>query len=346
MSIRTFLFSTFLLIIVTFFHPVLGQTKNDSTALGISPAIIEKVLDRNEPVEGQIEIFNLTNVALPIKSLVTSFSPNEVVDIPEEKRQIYDASSWIKIKDPDFILQAKAHKTVEYSIKAPRQAAPGGHYATIFFQPLVPEQALSPQSLYILGRVGTLVFLVVPGDIKKQAKITKLEVPPFSQFGPVPIVLSVQNTGNIALRLRGKIEVLGTNDKIVLAKPLDEGLIIPGTTKNYEYQFGSYKTIGKFKAKATVIIDSSSTSKEERLVAESPSFWIFPYLPIGVLTVLTLTILIGTIRLRKRIASAINILLNKEPEPIIRRRIRRRTHYKKNEPIIIKRLKTQNRLDK
>lgn len=340
MSTRTFLLLAFLFIIVTSFHPVFGQTKNDSTALGISPAIIEKVLDRNKPVEGQIEVFNLTNATLPIKSFVTSFSPNEVVDIPEEKRQIYDASSWIKIKDPDFILQPKAHKTVEYSIKAPRQAAPGGHYATIFFQPLVPEQALSPQSLYISGRVGTLVFLIVPGEIKKQAKITKLEVSSFSQFGPAPIVLNIKNTGNIALRLRGKIEVLGTNDRAVLAKPLDEGLIIPGTTKNYEFQFGSYQTIGKFKVKATVIIDSSSTSKEERLVAESPSFWIFPYLPIGIFTLLSLMILIGIIRLRKRIVSALKILLNKEPEPIISRKIRRRTHYKKGEPIIIKRIKT------
>lgn len=291
---------------------------NSSTSLGVSPAIIEKVLDFKKPLSGKLDVFNLTNLPLPVKAFVTSFSPKELSDIPEDKRKIYDASSWITIDEPDFILQPKTNRTVDYTIKAPKGAEPGGHYATIFFQPLVPEQALSPQNLYIVGRIGALVFLTVPGDIRQEAKIKELTVPSFSQFGPAIINLKISNTGNIQIRPTGKVEVLDFRGQVVFSKALNEGLVIPGTTKTYEFEFGNKGTVGQFRARASIVFGED----QEKLTAENVSFWILPYIPIGGLLLIVLIFLFIFVKLRRRIILAVKILLGREVT-VKRTRLRR-----------------------
>ncbi len=301
------------LILITTILPgavrVQAQTDNTSLGnLGISPAIMEKVVSPEKVVNGSLEVFNLTNFPLPVKAFVTSFSPKDLIDIPENKRDIYDASKWISINEPDFILQAKSHRVISYTIRAPKSAEPGGHYATIFFQPLVPEQALSPQNLYIVERVGTLVLLTVPGDITENIKAANFSVPHFSQFGPVALTLALENTGNTHIRPRGKIEVINFQGKVIFSTPLNEGLVIPGTTKTYAVPFGNSNTFGKFYARATIIYGTD----QQKITATSNSFWVIPYIPVIILVITAVLAVFFLFKIRRRLYVALQVLIGKE----------------------------------
>lgn len=301
-----------ILIIVTLLTGIsaFAQTNSSTTTqnLGITPAIIEKVVSTVKPIKGTLEIFNLTNFPLPIHAFISSFSPKDLIDIPENKRSIYDASEWITVNEPDFILQPKSRRIILYSIKAPKNAEPGGHYATIFFQPLVPEQVLSPQNLYIIERVGTLVLLTVPGDITENIKIANFSVPHFSQFGPVPLTLSLENTGNTHVRPRGKIEIVNFQGKVIFAIPLNEGLIIPGTTKTYTIPFGNKNTFGKFYARATILYGTD----QQHITATSNSFWVVPYISIVTISIAIIVIALFLLNRKKRVYRAIKVLIEKE----------------------------------
>ena len=43
------------------------------------------------------------------------------------------SSTWITVSESNFVVPARTTKTITYTINAPANAAPGGHYGAIFF---------------------------------------------------------------------------------------------------------------------------------------------------------------------------------------------------------------------
>ncbi|MCJ7829497.1 hypothetical protein MUP50_00185, partial [Patescibacteria group bacterium] len=164
-----------LLIVAFLFYlvltPVLAQETPNQSALGIAPAIIELVLDPGKRKETKVSVFNITNFPLPIKGHVKSFLPENSSDSSE----IFDASSWFKLEPSDFILQPRENKEIKIIVKPPLKAEPGGHYATIYFQPLLPVEVLSPQTAYLTARIGVLAFLIVKGEITEEASLDGIQ---------------------------------------------------------------------------------------------------------------------------------------------------------------------------
>src|SRR5688572_9879331 len=89
--------------------PVHAQTPPQS-ALAVSPAIFEAVLEPGKPATKTVTVTNTANVPLPIKSSVKSFSVLE--EVSEQDRALFDASAWFKVSEPDFILQPKQKRLV------------------------------------------------------------------------------------------------------------------------------------------------------------------------------------------------------------------------------------------
>jgi len=161
---KTLLIITFLAIFLSFFSSkTKAQEEENKSALAVGPAILEQILTPGVESQAKVFVSNLTNIPLPIKSQVSGFLSKE--EFPVDKKYVFDASSWIYVDPADFILQPNEQKEILVTIKTPEGAAPGGHYATIYFEPLVPVVALSPQTTYSLARVGVLTFLVVKGEI-------------------------------------------------------------------------------------------------------------------------------------------------------------------------------------
>ena len=145
------LIATLLLAIyyLLFANPALAT----ESALSASPAILETVLELDKVTTTSVTIQNNTNFPLPIKGSVSAFLSTEKIN--EENKDTFNASRWFSLEPADFILQPNEVKKVEVTINPPKGAEPGGHYATIYFRPLIPQDAVSSGSTISLALVSS-----------------------------------------------------------------------------------------------------------------------------------------------------------------------------------------------
>ncbi len=241
---------TFILIALIFTSDVDAVEKSSQeSALGVSPAIIESVLTPDVLAQSKIEIFNNSKFPIPIKSYARDFIVNE--DLKQEDRDRFDSSEWITINPADFILQPGEHRTIEISILPDAQAEPGGHYATIYFQPLVPESIVSSDSTFLSSRIGVLAFFIVKGDMNEKAQVNDFKLPKVSFGKDVKVNTVFENIGNVHLMVKSNIEIkdLITGEKY---KVEDEPrVVLPETLKNIDFVYTPKLPIGFYKITAT-----------------------------------------------------------------------------------------------
>lgn len=224
--------------------------------------------------------------------------------LPAADKAIYDASAWFTVDPADFILQPNQVKDISITILPPAAATPGGHYATVYFQPLIPTEALSPNTAYLSARVGVLAFLIVKGNITEQASLAKLSVPRVQQFGPVHLKLPLTNSGNVHLLPEGKVVIRDYHGQTIQTLPLSTGLILPKTVKTYEIQWDNHGKLGYFTAQAQLTYGADKQSLQTTKVG----FWILPWLPGAIIGVLITTITWFVLRTRHRWSAAWKVL--------------------------------------
>lgn len=306
--IALFLFTTFV------FRIEAKETgiASKKTSLGVNPAIMEIVLDE-KPIEKEIQLYNLTNFALPIKTMVEGFTPNEKVEMSKEQIKVFDASNWIKIeeKNKDFILQPKESRTVKMTITQPKGASPGGHYASLIFQPLIPQEMVSQESVFVYARVATLVFMQVKGDIKEDLIVKDVEVSPFYQYLPDKFDLVLKNTGNTHLRPQGEIEIYDEiKGKMVVKIPITTSIILPGTEKTFFVDPSNSYSIkfGRYSVKPKIVFGSAN-----RIITYDKKYFIlFPYIAGSIISVILASIFVLVIKIKNRLYKALNIIIHGE----------------------------------
>ena len=74
------------------------------------------------------------------------------------------ASTWINFgSSSNFTVPPKSERQVTFTITAPPNAIPGGHYGAIFFNN--PTGNPNANTVTMLKRIGTLLLITVPGTI-------------------------------------------------------------------------------------------------------------------------------------------------------------------------------------
>jgi hypothetical protein len=264
------------------------------SALSVSPAVIERVLDPGVPAEAPIMLTNVTDFALPIKASVRSFLTQEEVD--EKHRAAYDASEWFRIGEADFVLQPRERRQVSINIAAPGDAEPGGHYATVLLEPMIPSQALSPQNASLSARVGVLSFLIVKGDIvERVAPVGGLRTAGFSQSGPVEFKVTLRNEGNVHVLPTGHIDVLDWRNKRVGRAKLVSRVLMPGTSKEFRAHWNKEWPIGRFRGVAHFVY----SAERSELKIKPATFWVVPGVTLLPIAVLTTVLLLLRVRRRR-----------------------------------------------
>jgi hypothetical protein len=251
-----------------------GPPTPSQSALGVSPAIIEEVLTPGKPTAFTLTVSNVTNFPLPVKGMVRDFTVQSA-DLQTADRDRLDASKWFTLDEPDFIIQPHQVRTIKASIQPPADASPGGHYATIFFQPLVPEEALSVSTAYMNARVGVLAFTVVKGDITQKLSIaTPLHAPGVIQRGNATFSFALKNNGNVHLLPSGTLTIYNGRNKAVAALHLPPGIILPNETKTYDIPWQPPEPVGKYRGQLSLRYGDDNT----RLPQQDATFVIIPWM--------------------------------------------------------------------
>ena len=243
--------------------PVGAFAKPDMT---VSPAITEWAAKPGGTETKTVKVINPKDSPIPLRVIAEAMIVQE--EIASEERARFDASQWFSISDPYFILKAKETREVKITLKVPKDAEPGGHYATIYFQQFVP--VTGAQQTIVAGQVGVLAFITAKGVVKQQLISPSGVEVNYKADGTVDFSAALHNTGNVHLLPTGRFVVKDWRGNVLATLPLSQGIVLPYTERTYTSTWKKPPWMGY----VSVTAEIGYGDKKEKLIVSGHGFWI------------------------------------------------------------------------
>lgn len=187
----------------------------------------------------------------------------------------YSAAKWISFPTENVTIAENANIAVPVTINVPKNAAAGGRYAAILFQPTLNQvengkegTAITPTAI----RLASLIYIRVAGPITEKASVTNFSGPKFSEYGPMDVATEIINSGTYHITPKGTISMTDMFGRVVSSSDLEIKNIFPGTQRQYTNKLGEKWMMGKF----TIKLDASFGETGKTLTSAF-TMWVFPW---------------------------------------------------------------------
>ncbi len=308
-----------LLLVLSLFAPVnrrahAEEQSNDTvpvqaTILTVAPVLNELAMKPGESTDQKINVTNQARLPIPIKAYTRAFvatDENGGSDYPDEKDP-HEVQHWFTIDQPDFILQPGMTREVRIKIDVPADARPGGHYATLFFESLIPKEAISQSSFFMSSRIGALFFFVIAGDLVEKGSVSELTTQKTWTHGPIDFNVAFKNEGNVDLRPKSTLTIKDMSGRDVV-KINDNGQrTLPQKTRRWKVTWDAHWLFGYY----TAVLESRNTIDASPQTTKV-TFFVVPYYHIGAVIVTLILVYLIFFKGRDRMKKALKAL--KEPE--------------------------------
>lgn len=285
-------------------------------AVGISPVTFELVGTAGEVIENYVKVYNPSSdasikIRMEVEDIMPTGEEGQVLPVETLDIETYSIARWIKTDPEELALQPKEEKLVKFTITIPENAEPGGHYGVV----LAGTRGIAGPGLTgaaITERVGTLVLLTVPGEMKEELIIKEFlrgkmyrgkEFKPrgYFEYGPVYFQVKLENKGTVHTRPVARIVITDLFGRRVANLELSEKNVLPGSTRRFELSLEKkWLWAGRYTASLVGTYGRGNTSLEPVVI----NFWAFPWkIGAGVFVVLIFFILT-----RRRWITAFKIL--------------------------------------
>lgn len=210
-----------ILFIFFVFSPVGGEA---SVGLSVSPQKIDKVIFPGETYRSKFRLGNQSQVPLPVSVNVVAFGADDVTgEMHFNTPDPYCPSLWFNFESTNILLDPEESKVVNFMIKVPDGAEPGGYYVFIYFQPTVLPSFIDGVGPKVLPVVGVPVLIstafledlgegyqfdVVDFSVSKNERISLLEdtVDRFKRGGVMlASVLSADSVDTKEVKIKGSL---------------------------------------------------------------------------------------------------------------------------------------------
>jgi hypothetical protein len=281
-------------------------------AMTISPVKFEFSVAPGSSVSGVVTLINETEkaetYALSVKNFIASGEVGAQTYLDEAEPA--GLAAWVRADRPAVTLEPKTSAEIPFTISAPADAEPGGHYATIFFTR--GPGAVDGSGVGIAEQVGALLLVSVPGNVREALEVDSFRIagPSVMSRLPVALELRVRNAGSVHEKPAGTIDVRNMFGNVVArldANPT-RAAVLPNSIRRFSngWQkstdgdvrgfFAGAKEewrnfgFGKYTATVNATYGRLGTAIESRTV----SFWIIPWrlMAIGASLATALVILI------------------------------------------------------
>lgn len=219
-----------------------------SQNITIIPPKFELFANPGDSVTEQIRVKNDSTFPVTYGIVLEDFSTageeGQVV-LEEPSSNNYSLANWIEPESKDIVLQPGEERALTFTINIPKDAEPGGHYASLLFS---SGGDPVPGAASVTQRVGSLILLRVSGNVSETATIESFTIPSYSQKGPIIFSLRVKNDGNVHVRPKGTIIITNLFGKKVDEIPLNGANIIPGAVRKMETEWNKDNIFGVYTA--------------------------------------------------------------------------------------------------
>lgn len=223
--------------------------------------------------DGQVA-FNFVVYARPYSVSDESYAPNFVSD-----SQNADAYKWVQFDTSSYYLKPGQSVDVQYTLRVPVGATPGGHYGVLFAE-TQPVQSVEGTAIIRKKRVGAILYATVDGDVKTSGTLKTTDIAPFQFRAPLTIRQRVANNGNTDFEVTSTVQVsdIFGGLKYKSTKKLS---VLPSTTRQIVSDWQNPAWIGLYKVDTkAAFLDTNSAATHYVLLVP---IWVY----------ITLVILIG-----------------------------------------------------
>ncbi|NMB56614.1 DUF916 domain-containing protein [Candidatus Beckwithbacteria bacterium] len=221
-----------------------------SSSITVIPPKFELFANPGENVTEKIKVRNEANEPLTYTLLVEDFTTSgeegNVVLEEDTDQTSFSLAKWVELSTKDVVLQPKEEKAIAFTINVPKNAEPGGHYASILFQTGGDKPVQGGAK--VANRVGSLVLLRISGNVEENATLETFSAPSFSQKGPIDFIARIKNNGNTHIRPEGTIVITNIFGKKVDEIPLEGRNVLPGATRKMDTIWNKTNVLGIFTA--------------------------------------------------------------------------------------------------
>lgn len=278
-----------------------------SVGITVSPLTFELTAVPGETISNAVRVTNPTEGSVIFDMDVEDFTAageegDVIVEVSED--ETFSMRTWTAVEPERFTLGPGETQIVQFTITVPQNAEPGGHYGTIL---ATVKGTLGVTGAAIAPKVGSLVLLSVSGAIREELFIREFLIPSYSEVGPVPIALRLENTGSVHVKPLGFVVIHDFFGSQVAQIDLPPKRILPGNIRRIDMEWSRRFPIGKYTATLVGSFGISNTP-----FSAISTFWVFPWkiaLEAAGGLIVILAILIKT---RKRFATALRVLLKGE----------------------------------
>lgn len=291
-------------------------------ALTVSPPLLELSGDPGQVINANFSLVNEEAVAQTFYSSFANFEASGESGVPKFLEKKEGLAVWMETK-AQITLKPREENKINFSIKIPKNAEPGGHFAAIFWGSTPLKSTADGGQVSIGGKIGILVLLRVSGAIEGKGGLLEFSAKDgkrvFSSL-PIEFFWRFRNDGGNRVQPDGDITIKNTFGLTNIKLPANKGLggVLPASIRKFsvpwlaegaeagaEEQTGFFTAVknqwnefhfGWYRAYLNLQYVDGSQSKAE----SSFSFWIIPWQLLSiVVVVLGIVGFFGMIGLKK-----------------------------------------------
>ncbi|OGV92878.1 hypothetical protein A3B57_02760 [Microgenomates group bacterium RIFCSPLOWO2_01_FULL_47_10] len=285
--------------------PVSAQ---EAVGITIVPPKLELFSNPGDTINESIRVKNVSGLpqtySIVVEDFRSSGEEGQVV-LEETETNAYSLQSWIKLSAPAIVVQPNEEVLFPFAINVPKDAEPGGHYASILFQ--IGSLDPIPGVTSVRSRIGALILLRTSGDVKEDANIESFDAPVYQQRGPVEFSLRVKNNGTTHIRPGGTVVVTNIFGKKVAELPLSALNVFPGSVRKMNTLWEKENLFGMYTA--TLV---ATYGQQNLPLTASIKFTVASYTGIGLLVLGVIAgyfFIISLVQGRGRLRQALKVIL-------------------------------------
>ncbi|NCO12323.1 MAG: hypothetical protein COZ34_02260 [Candidatus Pacebacteria bacterium CG_4_10_14_3_um_filter_34_15] len=253
-----------------------------------------------EKLQIQLRVRNLSektvNVTTSAQDFILSDDGETPIAIDDVSSNRWSLASWLTIIPTENTIEPDQTIGLNVLIEIPKDALPGGHYAMVLHQPsqLTNNFELQGDSQSAVNqRVGTLIYVIVDGDINEEAYIRNFSFPAFTEYGPVPFSYTIENNSDIHIIPQMNVEIFNILNQKVDDIQVGSKNVFPLTSRDFDGKWERIWGFGPYTAKLTMSYGSGGS-----IVVASSKFWLLPIKLVIVILIglLILTVLVLSIK--------------------------------------------------
>lgn len=246
-------------------------------AIGVQPLRTEITVDPGRTATATIKVINSEKRAITAKPSIEIYTKNDLQGYPvrEELKagDPRDIRDWIHFSPETVSLPADSEASVTVTVTAPKNAAPGGRYASVVYE---EETAPSTEKVTIVPRVASLLLVTVSGPEKRSGTLKSFTTNTVAGGQPFSFGVTFANTGNIHLKPTGTITLFDGETQLKgIAKYLDPqtnttvvadaipvnlagGNVLPESERVFTVPWTEGVTAGSYTAKLSLMYAANS----------------------------------------------------------------------------------------